>query len=67
MEYRKHLLNEHTGTVHKPRPEATNDEAVCGALRHVPREHVESIADDDVSVRHGIERCGRCFEGAGSY
>lgn len=64
---REHLLNEHTNTLHKPRHGTTTDETVCGALRHVPRGHVTPIADDEMQEDRGIERCGRCFEGAGGY
>lgn len=59
------LLNEHTGTVHKPRQESAN-ETVCGALRHVAGRNVTSVANDE--VRGGdVDRCGRCFEDAGGY
>lgn len=64
---RKHLLNEHTSTLHKPQEDTTTNETVCGALRHVPQGHVTSIADDEMEEGHGLERCGRCFDGAGGY
>jgi hypothetical protein len=42
----RHLLNERTGTVHKPYAGATDREATCGALQHVPRHHVTSVTND---------------------
>ena len=67
MDSKKRLLNEHTSTVHKPRQGTTSNETVCGALRHVPQGHLTFIADDEMQESRGIERCGRCFEGAGGY
>lgn len=55
-----HLLNERTGTVHKPYTGATDREATCGALRHVPRRHVTPITNDGqagdwMEVGDGVE------------
>ncbi|WP_115862661.1 hypothetical protein [Halorussus litoreus] len=61
------ILNEHTGTVHKSRRGTTSDEAVCGALRHVPHRQVTSVPNEETGVEEGVERCGRCFEEAGGY
>ena len=62
----KRLLNERTGTIHKPQSGAGN-ETPCGALRHVPQRHVTHIADAQTRAGDEVERCGRCFEDAGGY
>lgn len=58
------LLNERTGTIHKPGP--TDDGTACGALRHVPRRYVISVGDEG-QVDDETERCGRCYEDTGGY
>lgn len=63
----KRLLNEHTGTVHKPRPGTASDTTACGALRHVPDRSIRSIGTDETELGDDIDRCGRCFEDAGGY
>lgn len=63
----KRLLNEQTGTVHKPEPGTTGGTTTCGALRHVPSKHIESFETTAVQFENGIDRCGRCFEDAGGY
>lgn len=60
------LLNERTGTVHKPR-QGTGDGTACGALRHVPRHNITPVGDAEHRADGETERCGRCFEDAGGY
>ena len=63
----KRLLNERTGTVHKPHPATTSDKTACGALRYVPQQHITPIRIKEHQVDDEIERCGRCFDDVGGY
>ena len=59
------LLNDRTGTIHKPGP--TDDGTACGALRYVPQQHITAVGDDERGVDDETERCGRCYEDTGGY
>lgn len=63
----KRLLNEQTGTVHKPGSGTASEATACGALRHVPHQQITTVGTDETQLGDEIDRCGRCFEDAGGY
>lgn len=62
----KRIMNANTKTVHKPAVNTDRQQTCCGALRHVPSNHVREIDDEDDPL-HDASRCGRCFDGEGGY
>lgn len=62
----KRIVNEYTETIHRPPAEPRRNRTSCGALRHVPEQHVVIVDENDDSLA-GASRCGRCFENAGGY
>lgn len=60
------LLNERTGTIHKPDPDATDIEGDCGALRHVTEDQITTV-NGQTSTNADVAQCGRCFDGVGGY
>lgn len=62
----KRVVNAYTNTIHRGPAESPRKRTNCGALRHVPPQHVEVVDTDDESLGDATH-CGRCFEGEGGY
>ncbi|MCU4742912.1 hypothetical protein OB955_18730 [Halobacteria archaeon AArc-m2/3/4] len=61
------ILNVRTNTLHKPRTDTSEQRTECGALLHVPRDHVEEVSGADFETTAAVSQCGRCFEDGGGY
>ncbi len=62
-----HILNVRTNTLHKPRTDTSQPKTECGALTHVPQDHVEEVSEANFETTAAVSRCGRCFENGGGY
>ena len=61
------VLNEQTGTVHKPRRDETVPHTLCGVTRHISHDDVEVIPLEHAASDHDASKCGRCFDDGGGY
>lgn len=61
------VLNEHTGTVHKPRVDEPEYHTVCGITRNLTHDEVQVLPFERAASDHDASKCGRCFEDGGGY
>ncbi|WP_247009981.1 hypothetical protein [Halorientalis litorea] len=58
------VLNEVTNTVHKHEQGASELQTVCGATFHCSHDELSRLTAIETRT---TSKCGRCFEGGGSY
>jgi hypothetical protein len=61
------VLNETTGTVHKPRVGGSDLQTECGVAYHLAPGQLRATSIERATTQLGATRCGRCFDDAGGY
>lgn len=61
------ILNETTGTIHKRDRGASAFHSVCGITYDVDPDHLQETSIDRATASLNVNKCGRCFPGAGGY
>lgn len=61
------VLNEQTGTVHRPRADETNRHTMCGITRRLSHDEVFVMSLERAASDYDASKCGRCFDDGGGY
>lgn len=66
-ESRDGILNEITRTVHKRGVDGTGFRTECGATRRLAPDDLRRVPIERAVTDADVDKCGRCFRGAGGY